>query len=88
MQLRLRPSGQSNWGELEWLTIPERQSEEILKDKKGTIKDAPLEEGSPGWDEILELTWEEMVKKAKERQPGFTTIKKLLSKSEYDKRRT
>src|SRR6266478_1414845 len=38
---------------------------EILEDKKGSIKDAPLDEGSPSWDEILDLNWEEIVDQAK-----------------------
>ncbi len=58
---------------------------EILQGKKASIKDPPLEEGSPSWDDILNLTWEEVVTKAKKRQPGFKTIKKLLSKGKYDK---
>jgi len=58
---------------------------EILKDKKAGIKTAELEEGSPSWDDILNLTWEDIVKAAKKREPGFKTFKKLLSQGEYDK---
>ena len=58
---------------------------EILKAKRASIKDAALGEGSPSWDEILNLPWEEVVERAKKREPGFGTIKKLLSKGEYDK---
>jgi len=58
---------------------------EILKDKRASIKDAPLGEGAPSWDDVLDLTWEEIVTRAKKRQPGFQTIKKLLAKGEYDR---
>jgi hypothetical protein len=58
---------------------------EILKDKKGSVKDAPLEEGSPGWDQISALTWEEIEDRAKAGWPGYKTIKKLLGSREYDK---
>jgi len=33
----------------------------------------------------LDLAWEEVVARAKAREPGFRTFKKLLGKSEYDK---
>ncbi len=58
---------------------------EILKEKKGTIKDAEMETGSPAWDDILHLTWEEVVQRAKNRERGFKRIKKLLGNKEYDK---
>ena len=38
---------------------------EILKGKQGGIKTAPLDPGSPSWDEILDLSWEEIVDRAK-----------------------
>ena len=58
---------------------------EILVGKKGSIRDAPLNPGSPSWDIILDLTWEEVVERAKRRRPGYKTIKKLLGSKEYDK---
>jgi hypothetical protein len=58
---------------------------EILKGKKGDIKQAPLPSGSPSWDEILQLTWEEIDARAKRRVPGYGTIRKLLSDSDYNK---
>lgn len=57
----------------------------ILKDKQASIKSPALEEGAPSWDEILELTWEDIVEGAKQRKPGFKTFKKLLSHGDYDK---
>ena len=58
---------------------------EILRGKKASICKAPLPAGSPTWDQILNTTWKVVVQKAKERQPGFATIKKLLGNKEYDK---
>jgi hypothetical protein len=58
---------------------------EILKRKRGAIKDAGLEPGSPSWDDILDLTWEEITERAKNRETGFKTFKKLLGKSKYDR---
>jgi hypothetical protein len=58
---------------------------EILKDKKGSIKQAPLEPGSPSWDDILHLTWEEIVERAQRRERGFRTFRKLLRERTYNK---
>ncbi len=58
---------------------------EILLGKKASIKSAALEPGSPSWDEIQTLTWEEITARAKQRQTGYKTIKKLLGSQEYDK---
>ncbi len=58
---------------------------EILKSKKGNIKCASLDPGSPSWDEILHLTWEEIQASAKQGKPGYKTFKKLLGSREYDK---
>jgi hypothetical protein len=58
---------------------------EILAGKKASVRNAPLGPGSPSWDDILDLTWEEVVDRAKRRAPGYKTIKKLLSSREYDK---
>jgi hypothetical protein len=58
---------------------------EILSAKKASIRDAPLPPGSPPWDDVLDLTWEELTERAKRRVPGYKTIKKLLGAKEYDK---
>ena len=58
---------------------------EILKGKKATIKAPALPPGSPSWDDILDETWEEIARRAKQRLPGYRTIRKLLSDGEYDK---
>ena len=59
--------------------------EEILVGKKASIRDASLPRESPSWDDILDMTWEEIVRRAKRRLPGYKTIKKLLGNKEYDK---
>ena len=58
---------------------------EILKTKRASIKRAPLEKGSPSWDDILHLTWEEIVENHNRRVRGFKTFHKLLKQQEYDK---
>ena len=58
---------------------------EILVGKRAGIKAATLEPGSPSWDEIMHLTWEEIVKKAQQREPGFDTFKKLLERRRFNK---
>ncbi len=59
--------------------------EEILRSKKADIRYAALDPGSPGWDDILDLTWEEVLAKARKRQKGYRTIRKLLSDGRFDK---
>jgi hypothetical protein len=58
---------------------------DILRGKKGTIKDAELEPGSPSWDDIMDMFWEELSERASRREPGFQTFKKLLGQKRYDK---
>ena len=58
---------------------------DILKRKRGGIRQAPLEPGSPSWDEILELTWEQIVARADADEPGYRTIKKLLSGGRFNR---
>jgi hypothetical protein len=59
--------------------------EQILLKKQGSIKQAPLERGSPSWDDILHLTWEEVVERAERREIGFKTFRKLLREKRYNK---
>jgi len=58
---------------------------QILRGKRGAIRQAPLEPNSPGWDDILQMPWEEVVEKAEADEPGFRTIKKLLGDRRLDK---
>ena len=58
---------------------------EILIDKRAGIKKAALDEGSPSWDDIMELTWEEIEENHRRRVRGFKTIRKLLNERRFDK---
>lgn len=58
---------------------------EILRRKKGTIKDAALDPGSPSWNDILDETWGEITANARLRVRGYKTLRKLLSDSVYEK---
>lgn len=57
----------------------------ILESKKSSIRRAPLEPGSPSWDEIETLTWEEIDRRAQQSLPGYRTIRKLLSDRRFDR---
>ncbi len=58
---------------------------QILKTKQGRIKNAPLERGSPSWDDIMHLTWEEVEERYHRGEPGFKTFHKLLTAKRFDK---
>lgn len=58
---------------------------DILKLKKGSIKQAQLPEGSPSWDEINQITWEQIEFRANDNLTGFKAIRKLLSDRRFDK---
>lgn len=60
---------------------------EILKTKKARIKNAPLDDGSPSWDDIMQMTWEELVERQQRGEPGFDTFHKLLSQKRFEKKR-
>jgi hypothetical protein len=58
---------------------------EILKGKKGSVKSAPLPPGSPSWNSILSKTWEEIDRAARVGEPGYATIRKLLTDARFDR---
>jgi hypothetical protein len=58
---------------------------EILRGKRGYIRACPLEPGSLSWDDILDLTWEEVEENARNRVPGFHTFRKLLTDRRFNK---
>lgn len=62
-----------------------RTVRDILIGKKGSVRNAPLEAGSPSWGEIEGMTWEEVEEQAEADVPGFKTIKKLLGDKRFDK---
>lgn len=59
--------------------------EDILKNKKGSIKNAPLKPGGPQWSDILKLTLAEIQRRAQKGDTGFKTIYKLLTDKRFDK---
>jgi hypothetical protein len=59
---------------------------DILKRKKGSIKQAPLDPGSPTWDDIMGETWQSVKRKARQRKPGYKTFHKLLTDGRFDKK--
>jgi hypothetical protein len=58
---------------------------EILQNKRAAIKNARLQPGSPSWDDILHLTWEEIEERQRRREPGFQTFHKLLRDKRFDR---
>jgi hypothetical protein len=58
---------------------------DILTGKRAAIRRAPLDPGSPSWDNILDLTWEEVEERAQRREPGFQTFRKLLTDRRFNK---
>jgi hypothetical protein len=58
---------------------------EVLKSKKGSIKNAKLDKGSPSWNEIGQMTMDQIQANAKANMPGFKTIWKLLRDKRFDK---
>jgi len=58
---------------------------DILKGKKGSIKNAPLPKGSPSWKEIQGMTQQEINQGAAENRPGYRAIKKLLTDRRFNK---
>ncbi len=58
---------------------------DILKQKKGSVKQAKLPEGSPNWDEFSQMTWEQIEAGAKANRPGFKAIRKLLTDKRFDR---
>jgi hypothetical protein len=58
---------------------------DILKLKKGSIKQAQLPPGSPDWDEFSLMTWAQIEEGAHENRPGFRVVRKLLTDRRFDR---
>jgi len=58
---------------------------EILQQKRGRIKQAPLPSGSQSWDEFEKMTWEQIQEGAMASKPGFKVIHKLLTDKRFDR---
>ena len=63
----------------------EQKVSEILKQKKGGIKQAPLPSSSPSWDEFSQMTWEQIEAGAEADKPGFKVVCKLLTDKRFDR---
>lgn len=60
---------------------------DILRRKLGSIKQAPLDPGSPSWDDIRGETWQAIKRKARQRKTGYHTFRKLLIDRRFDKKK-
>jgi hypothetical protein len=58
---------------------------EILKQKRGRIRQVPLPHGSPSWDEFGEMAWEQIEEGAAVDKPGFKVVRKLLMDKRFDR---
>jgi len=58
---------------------------DVLKQRKGSIKNAPLPLGGPSWNDLLPLTMEAIRQLADKGETGFKTIWKLLNDSRFYK---
>ena len=59
--------------------------EEILKTKKGSIKNAPLPPGGPNWKDILKKTLKEIKELAQKNKKGYKEIYKLLTDARFNR---
>jgi hypothetical protein len=64
---------------------PNETVAQILRRKLGSIKQARLPQGSPSWDDILHLTWAELLAAKDRGEAGFRTFHKLLTNKRFDK---
>jgi hypothetical protein len=58
---------------------------EILRQKKASVRTAPLPAGSPEWDDLELMSWEEIDAGAKANEPGLKTVRKLLTDRRFDR---
>jgi hypothetical protein len=58
---------------------------DILALKKASIRSAPLPPDSPSWEQVESMMWEEVEAAAQRNDPGFKTIRKLLSDRRFDR---
>ena len=56
-----------------------------LAGKKGSIKQATLPPGSPGWADLLDLPMSEIERRADANEPGYRTVRKLLKDKRFDR---
>ena len=58
---------------------------DILKTKQARILRAKMPKGSPSWDQVRNMTWDEIVSKTKQGERGYKTIHKLLTDLRFDR---
>ncbi|WP_373536334.1 hypothetical protein [Microcoleus sp.] len=58
---------------------------EILKGKKGSIKQAQLPANLPSWEDLSEMICEEIERGAEDNISGFRMVRKLLSDRRFDR---
>lgn len=58
---------------------------DILKLKRGSIRQSPLPVGSLDWDQFSQMTWEEIEFGAERNRPGFRVVRKLLTDRRFDR---
>jgi len=58
---------------------------QVMKNRLGSIRRAPLPKGSPSLNDIGDMTMEQVQAAAKSNEPGFKTILKLLNDSRFSK---
>ncbi|MGB3262936.1 MAG: hypothetical protein WBA89_03175 [Microcoleus sp.] len=58
---------------------------EIIKGKKGSIKQAQIPVSSPSWEELSEMIWEKIERGAEDNISGFRMVPKLLSDRRFDR---
>ena len=59
--------------------------QEVLKEKKGSIKNAPIPPGGPNWKDLMPLTMEEIRKLAQKGETGYREIWKLLTDKRFNR---
>jgi RHS repeat-associated protein len=63
----------------------QRTVAQVLRGKRGSIRQAPLPQGSPSWDAILDMTMADVRAAAAANRPGFRTILKLLTDQRFNR---
>jgi hypothetical protein len=58
---------------------------DILQLKKGSVRTAPLPNGAPPWADLEAMSWEQVEDAARRNEPGFKTVRKLLSDQRFDR---
>ena len=61
------------------------QVADILRLKKGSSRAAPMPAGSPPWPILETLVWERVEDAARQNEPGFKMVRKLLTDQRFDR---